>query len=289
MPESLLTPTDILLFGRTVSDLSINRMRPADATRVDVLSTRPIGDRVGLLPGRRIDGIELVADCVVLIASPEPGQNGVYTVQAEQWTGQEVNADDTFFVEQGDNYADSLWRAVAVEGGFRFEQVLSNRTRGNRLLQSQLNDERAHFARIYGFSYQGSYFDLPTPVLFLVHNEGIELTPDALPPNFSESRAPHGPTYSGVGAADFQFSDDIRVWSYDKADWTIRMDVDTGTFEQMLLDIYFSGDDGSPLMVSGGRVSGGRVSGGRVSGGRVSGGRVSGGRVSGGRAKGPSD
>ena len=28
----------------------------------------------------------------------------------------------------------------------------------------------------------------------------------------------------------------IRVWSYDKADYTIRMEVETGMFEQVLLD-----------------------------------------------------
>ncbi|WP_206520495.1 MULTISPECIES: hypothetical protein [unclassified Mesorhizobium] len=34
---------------------------------------------------------------------------------------------------------------------------------------------------------------------------------------------------------DFEFADDIMVWSYDKADYTIRMDVETGMFEDVLL------------------------------------------------------
>ena len=81
----------------------------------------------------------------------------------------------------------------------------------------------------------------------------------------------------------FQFADDLIVWSYDKADYTIRMDVDTGMFEQVLLDLFFGGDGGGP---SGARVSGARVSGARVSGARVSGARVSGARVSGARLSG---
>jgi hypothetical protein len=91
---------------------------------------------------------------------------------------------------------------------------------------------------------------------------------------------------SGVAAADFQIADDIRVWPYDKADYTIRMDVETGMFEQILLDVFFGAE--AP-MVAGGRVAGGRVAGGRVAGGRVAGGRVAGGRVSGGRVGGSSD
>jgi uncharacterized protein YjbI with pentapeptide repeats len=87
-----------------------------------------------------------------------------------------------------------------------------------------------------------------------------------------------------VTAADFQLADDLRVWSYDKADYTIRMDVETGMFEQVLLDMFFGGDGGvSGARVSGARVSGARVSGARVSGARVSGARISGARLSGGR------
>jgi hypothetical protein len=87
------------------------------------------------------------------------------------------------------------------------------------------------------------------------------------------ARAIAEPSLSGVVAADFEFADDVRVWSYDKADYTIRMDVETGMFEDVLLDILGGGGPG----VSGARVSGARVSGARVSGARVSGARLSGG------------
>jgi uncharacterized protein YjbI with pentapeptide repeats len=80
-----------------------------------------------------------------------------------------------------------------------------------------------------------------------------------------------------VAASDFSFANDLMVWSYDKADYTIRMVVETGMFEQVLLDMFFDGGGG----VSGARVSGARVSGARVSGARVSGARVSGARVGG--------
>jgi hypothetical protein len=160
----------------------------------------------------------------------------------------------------------------------------------NSLLRDQFTPEEgtgaskekiACFARIYGFSYEGTYFDLPRPMLFLVHGAGEKVV---LPSkggggatDANLARAPQEPSLSGVGAAEFQLADDIRVWSYDKADYTIRMDVETGMFEQVLLDMVFDGGGG----VSGARVSGARVAGARVAGARVSGARVSGARVGG--------
>ena len=117
---------------------------------------------------------------------------------------------------------------------------------------------------------------LPRPVLFLVHGEGVDFTDvgAARKHLVISARAPAEPSTSGVASLRFDFADNIRVWSYDKADYTIRMDVETGMFEQVLLDMFFGG--GGPGM-SGARVSGARVSGARVSGARVSGARLSGG------------
>ncbi len=120
------------------------------------------------------------------------------------------------------------------------------------------------FARIYGFSYGGAYFETGTPVLFLVHGDGVDL---------SKIKEP------GPNANDKAFYDDLKAWSYDRADHTIRLDIDSGSFEQLLLDVGVEGGPG----VSGARVSGARVSGARVSGARVSGARISGARLSGAR------
>jgi hypothetical protein len=150
------------------------------------------------------------------------------------------------------------------------------RTGGNRFLDQQLLAAGAQLARIYGFSYEGAYYDLPRPTLFLVH--GVGAPAETAPPGAARvARAPDDPSRTGVAASDFSFANDLMVWSYDKADYTIRMDVETGMFEQVLLDMFFDGGGG----VSGARVSGARVSGARVSGARVSGARVSGARVGG--------
>jgi hypothetical protein len=150
------------------------------------------------------------------------------------------------------------------------------RTGGNRdleeVLMSGSNNIVSRFARIYGFSFEGTYYDLPRPSLFLVHGDGKKASEvKTNVPN--KARAPGEPSLSGVAAADYQFADELMVWSYDKADYTIRLDVESGMFEDVLLGILGGGGPG----VTGARLSGARVSGARVSGARVSGARLSGG------------
>ena len=200
MPETLLSPSNVLLFGRIVEDLNV------------VIPNRPP-------PGPPPPG-------------PDP-RHGPFAI---------------------------------------------DRTGPNTFLETQLIDPTAAFARIYGFSYEGRYYDLPWPTLFLVHGPG---EPAETVPVASVSRAPEEPDHSGMAAQDFSFADNLMAWSYDRADLSIRLDVDSGSFEQILLDLVLGGGGGPS--VSGARVSGARVAGARVSGARVSGARVAGARVRGGR------
>ena len=155
----------------------------------------------------------------------------------------------------------------------------------NKHLEGQFandGDDAPKFAKIYGFAFEGTYYDLPEPAIFLVHGDGQSATDKNKPGNLA-SRAPNDPSKSGVASADYQLADDIMFWSYDKADQTMRMDVTTGRFEQVLLDLYFGFD--SPG-VSGAKVAGAKVSGAKVSGAKVSGAKVSGAKVSGAKARG---
>ena len=121
------------------------------------------------------------------------------------------------------------------------------------------------FARVYGFTYDGVYVELLSPVLFLVNGEGEEAKDVAVP---------------GPNPRDKEFFASLRAWTVHRTDNTVRLDVDTGKYEHVLLDAM---SDGGGMGVSGARVSGARVSGARVSGARVSGARVSGARISGAR------
>lgn len=115
------------------------------------------------------------------------------------------------------------------------------RTGVNQLLEDQLSDPAAQFARIYAFSYEGHYYDLAKPALFLVHGDGqpAERVADVDP------RAPRGlegADRTGVAATDLSWSDDMRVWSYDKGDFSIRLDIETGPLDQILLDMELEAD-----------------------------------------------
>ncbi|CUH44663.1 MULTISPECIES: pentapeptide repeat-containing protein [Ruegeria] len=167
-----------------------------------------------------------------------------------------------------------------------YKRIPSKGKGANKHLDDQFGVEKGEkgprFAKIYGFAFEGTYYDMPEPVIFLVHGKG-ELVADPNKPADDASRAPQDPSIGGVAAADYQVADGIRVWRYDKSDQTMRMDVMTGQFEQVLLDIYFGFD--SPA-ISGAKVSGAKVSGAKVSGAKVSGAKVSGAKVSGAKVRG---
>ncbi|WP_299402098.1 pentapeptide repeat-containing protein [uncultured Roseobacter sp.] len=128
---------------------------------------------------------------------------------------------------------------------------------------STVSKEGKQFARIYGFTYDGAYYEIPTPVLFTVKDDGVDADTVAVP---------------GPNPKNAKFFASLKAWTVKQTEETVRLDVDQGKFEDVLLGMV--GGDGA-AGVSGARVSGARVSGARVSGARVSGARVSGARISG--------
>jgi uncharacterized membrane protein YgcG len=159
----------------------------------------------------------------------------------------------------------------------------------NNFLRRQLtpvpNRPPPLLARIYVFAFEGALFDLAQPAIFLVHGGGRD--PDEpLPENADGvvefirlARSPGSPGITGLGSQAQAFAKDLRVWIYDKGDFSMRFNVETGPLEQILLAAETSWDPRDPTG-SNGRSSGGRSSGamGRSSGsmGRSSGGRSSG-------------
>jgi len=85
-------------------------------------------------------------------------------------------------------------------------------------------------ARIYAFSYEGAYFELVRPALYLVHGAGA---------NISD---PIAVETSGIPATPDKFASDLKFWAYDKADLSVRLDVETGMLEQILLERELQGD-----------------------------------------------
>lgn len=290
MTETLLNLSNILLYGRRVADLNVvdpNLPSAIDVTAASRKNITPLS-----VATKKVDGVKLVDTDTVLVKNQNTKtENGIYAVPASgNWNKTMPAVNAIYRVTEGNRNADSLWIVASVDGG---EAVFQRLGRGGRrrlgqnsFLETQLED--ACFARVYGFSYEGVYYDLSAPTLFLVHGDGEPATlpskaPGAAATDANLARAPRSPSITGIAAADFEIADEIRVWAYDSADMTIRMDVQTGMFEDVLLAPFFGDGGGAMAGLSGARVSGARVGGARVGGARVGGARVSGARLSGGR------
>lgn len=300
MSESLLSFSEVLLFGRELNDLKLKQK-----------SVRLALEITGALPAQVdvIDGVKVKPNDRILVQSGETENeiSGIYKV-AEVGGNltlvkrKKVQYQTFVYVQKGRVFKHSFWEQTANSHRRQLFEEQDERRRGrgvNNFMGDQFGGD-ARLARIYGFAYDGTYYEMPEPTIFLVHGEGKSATGGNLPYGFREvvdydddstrqaARAPMNPSVSGVAAADYQMATDIRVWNYDQADYTLRMDISAGQIEEVLLDVYFEYD--APMMagakVSGAKVSGAKVSGAKVSGAKVSGAKVSGAKVSGAKARG---
>ena len=63
-----------------------------------------------------------------------------------------------------------------------------------------------------------------------------------MPADPKAAREPSVTDKTGVAATAKSFSEDMYVWEYDKGDFSIRMDLQTGPWEQILLEAELSSD-----------------------------------------------
>jgi hypothetical protein len=99
----------------------------------------------------------------------------------------------------------------------------------NLFVKKQLMAPDARFARIYAFSYEGQYYVLPKPAIFLVHGDGVPAK-----------------NVPGVAAKVWEFLGDILAWPYDKGDFSVRLDIETGPLDTILLEEALKSDHSSP-------------------------------------------
>lgn len=92
----------------------------------------------------------------------------------------------------------------------------------SHVLAAQITAPGSRLARIYAFAYEGNYYELLRPALFLVHGEGEDVARSV--------------ELSGIAATARDFATDLLVWAYDRSDMSVRLDVQTGTLEQILLE-----------------------------------------------------
>ena len=151
-----------------------------------------------------------------------------------------------------------------VIDGLKFDLTGAGTPLGaNSFLRSQLSAKGACFARIYGFSFHGSYRPLQRPAIFLVHGPGASASASvpyvkkgATDKNTSaqeDHSAPGSVDKSGVAAKEWEFSADVKVWEYDQADFSLRLDISSGPLERILLGL--DGIDDSEMPYFRGRLT----------------------------------
>lgn len=112
----------------------------------------------------------------------------------------------------------------------------------NRFLREQLEPgTEPHFARIYGFCYMGRYTPLSRAAIFLVHGPG-EKAVDPTAAKGGGAAGPHTIEESGQAFKCGEFASDVRLWEYDRGDFSLRLDIDSGPLERILLDSEEGGD-----------------------------------------------
>jgi hypothetical protein len=160
----------------------------------------------------------------------------------------------------------------------------ANTPNQNQFLQNQMAAGNPILARIYGLTFEGAFHTLTRPSIFLVHGPGTPIDVLGTPGHPGRSTTDE----SGVVAREWEFSaiaaggPDLVFWEYEKNDILLRLDVETGPLDQILLPLTLRNTGGvSGAGVSGAGVSGAGVSGAGVSGAGVSGAGVSGAGVSG--------
>jgi hypothetical protein len=141
-------------------------------------------------------------------------------------------------------------------------------------------------ARIYGFTFEGTYYGLPRPSIFLVHGGGNQIGNWADPSTLEQA---------GAMAREWDFSNPDRFnnplvyWEYEKGDFSIRFDTEAGPFEQILLvaalragaDMADRATPRSGASLAGASLAGASLSGASLSGASLSGASLSGASLSG--------
>ena len=132
-----------------------------------------------------------------------------------------------------------LFGRIVVDFKYTYVADKDSKTGGsNNFLKNQLSQKNVNVARIYAFAFEGSIYTLPRPTMFLVHGPGADVdSTQAAKGNHTSLDE------SGVVAREWEFAatdnkgdgPDLRMWEYEKGDFSVRLDSEAGPFEDILL------------------------------------------------------
>jgi hypothetical protein len=284
MTETLLTPSSIKLFGRVISSLSFTN------------DTADFGGNYFLQRQLSVNTVvNTQGDTTAYAYGPVPP---VYPLQpgVDPWLiVQNIPPGDIINLRTGMLISDPHppmppvilpnTVIIAINGAndpyFPYSIFISRPAQVGNLAYPLVATLSPTFARIYAFSFEGAYFQMPRPTILLVHGPGQPVGNWGNPSTLDQSGVMgrewdfSGNSYNGSTNFGDGFATDISYWEYEKGDFSMRVDLDSGPFEQILLQMALRTGadraDRSGMGVSGMGVSGMGVSGMGVSGMGVSG------------------
>ena len=125
-------------------------------------------------------------------------------------------------------------------GGIDFRKSELVKSLTNKQLINELEnlppDTELKLARIYAFSFEGQFYTLPKPTVFLVAGKGVDPKTDT----------------GLANKALLDFEDGIKVWKSDKDDVALRADIVQGTLDDVLIDATLSPTSKYPIISRGG-------------------------------------
>jgi hypothetical protein len=271
MTETLLTPSSIKLFGRVMSGITLDPSTLGFAAYLGgnnflrrQLSGGNITTSGDVTAGNPNVHVNLPLDVGLSLKLTSNAANSLNVSDGDS-NGTIIAKESTCYVD----VAGDVVSLVLNSAGWALQTVANTPL----ILQAGFPPT---LARIYAFSFEGAYYPLPRPAIYLVHGRGQPVGNWAHPSSLDQS---------GAAAREWDFSGnlvpndkDIVYWEYEKGDFSLRLDLDSGPFEQILLQmaLHVGADRTSGAGVSGAGVSGAGVSGAGISGAGVSGAGVSG-------------
>ncbi|MGC2782711.1 MAG: pentapeptide repeat-containing protein [Roseiarcus sp.] len=274
MAETLLTPSSVKIFGRVVTDVIFNYNQATTVIGGNNLLQRQLSTAFTPIA---LAGSSVIAANPIVTVTSTAGLEPNMTVSSP--------TDGAFTVPTTIAAPISSPTQITVSPA---PLVNNNNITINVSWQPNL-------ARIYGFSFEGAYYGLPRPSIFLVHGTGTPAGSWAYPSTMEQS---------GVAAREWDFSGptaynpfanappyppvpnplDLFYWEYEKGDFSIRFDTEAGPFEQILLVAMLRAgadmaDRATPR--SGASLSGASLAGASLSGASLSGASLSGASLSG--------
>jgi hypothetical protein len=285
MPETILTPSSIKLYGRIVSGLQY-----AD----DTAASDSFGNNGFLkqqLAGAPSAGLNFTGNTAasgrVITITTAPSGTLTYGMLLTGFTAPTISGAGTITTPSA---------PILPPGAFinTLPSTTSPQTITSSAIPLVLGSTGCSFtawsptvnvARIYAFSFEGSIYSLPKPSMFFVHTTGASV-------DITQSVGRSSTQVSGVVAREWEFAAqvaagyaDLRYWEYEKGDFSIRLDTEAGQLEQILLAAALRAGadmaDRATGIRSGASLAGASLSGASLSGASLSGASLSGASLSG--------